>query len=183
MITKARAEEISEKMYQKVFRYVYAREEIPYHDAQEIAQDTFVLFYEKLDILNDDIINRWLISVANKKCLEFYKKKKKWQLILSLEEAMNSWDDLLITFDNYHTATEAEIEKAKEIILKTLNKDEYTLYYKKMVEGKEYKQIAEEMGITVSNVGTKFSRLKKKVEILAKVAFSGPGLFIIRFFL
>lgn len=83
----------------------------------------------------------------------------------------------------YHTATEAEIEKAKEIILKTLNKDEYTLYYKKMVEGKEYKQIAEEMGITVSNVGTKFSRLKKKVENLAKVAFSGPGLFIIRFFL
>jgi len=182
MITKERAEEISKEMYQEIFKLVYAKDGIPWHDAEEITQDTFLAFYNKLDILKDDIISSWLKSTATKKCMEYYRKKKKWQLLLSLEDAIISWEDMLITVDNYYTVTKADVEKAKEIILKTLKKDDYTLYYKKIIEGKDYKQIAEEMGITVSNVGTRFSRLRKKVELLAKIAFSGPGQFIIKLF-
>ncbi len=182
MITKARAEELSKELYDEVFHFVYRKEEISKHDAEEITQDTFLLFYEKLDILSDDIISRWVISVANKKCHEFYRKNKKRQLMLSLEESMNSWDDILATFDTYYTVSDEQIQKSLNVILSTLDKDEYTLYYKKFVEGKKHNQIAEEMGLTTANVGTKAFRLRRKLEGLAKIAFSGFGQFIIRTF-
>ena len=182
MITKERAEEIVKQKYDKIFRFCYAKPGINKYDAEELTHDIFVLFYERLDILVDDKINRWLYAVAKRKCQGFYRKNKNRELMLSMEESYNSIDDILMVRDQYFKVTEEEIEKSLEVILKTLNKDEYMLYYKKFVEGKKHKQIAEEMDLTVSNVTTRAFRLRTKLETLAKIAFSGFGQFIIRTF-
>ena len=182
MITKERAEEIVKEMYDKIFGLCYSKDEISEYDAQELTQDTFLLFYEKLDILEDDKISRWLITTAKIKCYEFYKKRNKRLLMLSLEESFNSIDDFLMVRDQYFKVTDAEIQKSLDVILKALTKDEYILYYKKFVEGKKHKEIAEELGITVGNVNSRSFRLRAKLEALAKIAFSGFGQFIIRTF-
>lgn len=182
MITKERAEEIATQMYDDIFKLCYSKPKIKEYDAQEITQDTFLLFYEKLDILDDDKINRWLISVAKLKCYEFYRKKDLRQLMLSFEESFNSVDDILIIRDQYFKVTDDEIQKSLDVILKALKKEEYMLYYKKFVEGKSHKQIAEEMGLTVTNVNARAFRLREKLNKLAKIAFSGFGQFIIRTF-
>lgn len=182
MITKERAEKIVKEKYDKVFDWCHSKPEISEYDAEEITQETFLLFYEKLDILEDDKIGRWLISTAKNKCYEFYRRKNKRQLMLSLEESFNSVDDFLMVRDQYFKVTDEEIQKSLEVILKALNKDEYMLYYKKFVEGKKHKEIAEELGITVGNVNARSFRLRAKLEALAKIAFSGFGQFIIRTF-
>ena len=182
MITKERAEEIAKDKYDEIFRLCYSKPEISEYEAEEITQDTFLLFYEKLDILEDNLIGRWLLSTAKLKCYEFYRRKNKQLLMLSLEESFNSIDDFLIVRDQYFKVTDEEVQKSLEVILKALKKDEYTLYYKKFVEGKSHKEIAEELGITVNNVNTRSFRLRTKLEKLAKLAFTGFGQFIIRTF-
>lgn len=182
MITKERAEEIAKEMYDEIFGLCYAKDQISEYDAEELTQETFLLFYEKLDILKDDKINRWLISTAKNKCYEFYRKKEKRTLMLSMEESFNCVDDFLMVRDQYFMVTDEEIQKSLDVILKALNKDEYILYYKKFVEGKSHKEIADELGITVGNVNTRSFRLRAKLEKLAKIAFSGFGQFIIRTF-
>lgn len=182
MITKSRAENIAKDMYQTVFRFVFSKPEMSEHDAEEVTQETFLLFYQKLEILDDSMIDRWLVSVASKKCSELYRRNKKKELFVSMEELFNSWDDVLITVDNMYNVSDEDIRKSLDVILKTLNKEEYELYYKKYVERKNHAQIAEEMGITADNVGTRAFRLRKKLERLAKLAFTGFGQFIIRTF-
>ena len=76
MITKERAEEISRLYYDKVFRYCMSMSKSNYHDAQEITQEVFLVFTKKLNTLNDDIIEHWLMSVAKKKALEHAGVKK-----------------------------------------------------------------------------------------------------------
>lgn len=182
MITKERAEEIVKTKYDTIFQFCYAKSGINKYDAEELTHDIFVLFYERLDILVDDKINRWLYAVAKRKCQEFYRKNKKRELILSMEESYNSIDDILMVRDQYFKVTDEEIQKSLEVILKALKEDEYELYYKKFVEGKKHKEIAEELGITVGNVNARSFRLRTKLEKLAKIAFSGFGQFIIRTF-
>lgn len=182
MITKERAAEIVKAKYDDVFDFCFGKPEIKRYDAEEITHDTFLLFYQMLDVLEDDKINRWLISTTKKKCYEFYRRKKKRALMLSFEESFNSIDDILMVRDNYFKVTDEEIQKSVEVILKALNNDEYMLYYKKYVEGKKHKEIAEELGISVANVTTRAFRLRTKLENLAKLAFSGFGQFIIRTF-
>ena len=182
MITKERAEEIVKERYDEVFDLCYSKPEISEYDAEEITQETFLLFYEKLGILEDDIIGRWLISTAKKKCYEFYRRKNKRMLMLSLEESFNSVDDILMVRDQYFKVSDEEIQKSLEVILKALTNDEYELYYKKYIERKKHKEISEELGITLANVNTRSFRLRTKLETLAKIAFSGFGQFIIRTF-
>ena len=183
MITKERAEEIVNEKYDTVFKFCHAKPCIKEYDAEELTQDIFLLFYEKLDILQDDKIGRWLYAVAKRKCYTFYKNKKKdRELMLYFEDTYNSIYDILMVRDAYFKVTEEEIEKSVKVILDTLDEEEYVLYYKKYVEGKKHWEIAEEMGLTLSNVGVRSSRLTDKLETLAKMAFSGFGQLIIKLF-
>lgn len=182
MIDKARAEEICNTMYSDVFRFCITQLKCYKDEALEITQDTFCLFYEKLNKLNDDKIFNWLCAVAKKKSLEYYRKVNKSYKLLPLEETFRSMHDILITVDNYFNVSDEQIQKSVKIIIKSLNEEDYELYYKRFVEGKAYKEIAKELGITEKYVGVKAYRLRSKVEVMAKVMFSAFGQFIIRMF-
>ena len=182
MITKERAEEIVKEKYNTVFRFCYSKPRVKEYDAEELTQEIFLLFYERLDILEDDKIGRWLFAVSRRKCQEFYRKRKEYNLMISLEDSYNSVEEILMVCDRYFKVTDEEIQKSLEVILNNLKKEEYELYYKKFVEGKKHKEIAEELGVSVGCVNSRSFKLRKKLEKSAKFAFSSFGQLIIRMF-
>ena len=182
MITKERAEEISKLYYDKVFRFCLAAAKSNYHDASEITQEVFFVFSKKLNTLNDDIIEHWLISVAKKKTLEYFRRMKNEEIIIELEDSFTSVEDVFSTLTKYYSVSDVELKLTIEAIMKLLTEDEYTLFVKKFLENKSQKEIAEEMGISITNVSTKTARLRNKIEKMGIFCFTFVGQIIIKNF-
>jgi RNA polymerase sigma-70 factor (ECF subfamily) len=182
MISKQRAEELSKAYYEKVFRYCMAISKNNYHDAVEITQEVFFVFVKKLDNLEDNYIEHWLLSVAKKKSLEYYRRVKDEQMVISIEDSFTSAEEVLSTITKYYTVSDVELKLTIETITKFLTEDEYQLFVKKFLENKTQAQIAEEMGISVSNVSTRTARLRNKIEKLGFFCFTFVGQIIIKNF-
>lgn len=180
MITKERAEEISKTYYQHVFRYCFSASKNNYHDAEEITQEVFLVFSKKLSSLEDDIVEHWLISVAKKKTLEYYRRLKKHDMVISLEDSFTSVEDVLSTMTRYYSISDVELKMTIEAIRKMLTEEEDQLFIKKFIEKKKQAEIANEMGLTTSNVSTKTARLRDKIEKLGFLCFTFAGQLIIK---
>ncbi len=180
MITKERAEEISKIYYDKILRYSMSISKNNYEDALEITQEVFLVFSKKQKNLKDDDIEHWLLSVAKKKSLEYYRRIKNDQMVMHLEDSFTSPEEVLSTISKYYSISDADIRMTLEAITKMLTEDEYTLYVKKFIENKSQKEIAEEMGISISTVSTRVSRLRNKIEKLGFFCFTLVGQFIIK---
>ncbi len=180
MITKQRAEEISNKYYNKVFQFCLSASKNNRDDAMDITQDVFCTFYQKLNTLDDDVLDHWLIAVAKKKCCEYYRKKKDDEKLIPLEDSFTSAEEVLSTISRFYSVSDADIKMTLEAITKMLTKDEYELYVKKFVENKTQAEIAKELGISVSNVSTKTARLRNKIEKLGFFCLTVVGQLIIK---
>ena len=180
MISKQRAEEIAKIYYEKIFRYCMSMSKNKYEDALEITQEVFLVFSKKRIDLEDDQIEHWLFSVAKKKAYEYFRRIKNEDMVISLEETFTSPEEILSTITRYYSASDADIKMTIEAITKMLTEDEYTLFVKKFIENKNHSEIAEEMGISVSNVSTKVSRLRNKIEKLGFLCLTFVGQIIIK---
>ena len=180
MITKERAEEICTEMYQKVFDFCFAASKSNYHDALEITQEVFLVFSQKSSVLEDNQIDRWLISVAKKKAMEYYSRLKNDAMLISLEDSFTSAEDVLSTLTKFYRISDADIKMTIEAIIKMLTKEEYELFVKKFIEQKSQAEIAREMGVSVSNISTKTARLRNKIEKLGFFCFTFLGQIIIK---
>lgn len=76
MISKGEAEVICNEHYDYVRRFCLSRLRKK-EDAEDIAQDTFLLFLEKREIIEDKYIETWLITVATYKIMNEFAKRKK----------------------------------------------------------------------------------------------------------
>ncbi|MEE1503217.1 MAG: sigma-70 family RNA polymerase sigma factor, partial [Acutalibacteraceae bacterium] len=166
--------------YHDVFRYCYSASKNNYHDAEEITQEVFLVFTKKLKTLEDDIVEHWLISVAKKKCLEYYRRLKKHDMVIYLEDSFTSVEDVLSTMTRYYSVSDVELQMTIDAIRKMLTEEENQLFVKKFIEKKKQIDIAKEMGISVSNVSTKTARLREKIEKLGFFCFTFAGQIIIK---
>ncbi len=180
MITKERAEEICTEMYQKVFDFCFATSKSNYHDALEITQEVFLVFSQKSSVLEDNQIDRWLISVAKKKAMEYYRRLKNDAMLISLEDSFTSAEDVLSTLTKFYRISDADIKMTIEAITKMLTKNEYELFVKKFIEEKSQSEIAKELGVSVSNISSRTARLRKKIEKLGFFCFTFLGQIIIK---
>ena len=80
----------------------------------------------------------------------------------------------------FYSYSEADIKITIEAILKLLTKDEYQLFVKKFIENKTQAEIAEELGISISNVSSRTVRLRDKIEKLGFFCFTFVGQAIIK---
>ncbi len=182
MIAKERAEEISKKYYENVFRYCMSISKNNYEDSLEITQEVFLVFSKKLKHLEDDNLEHWLLSVARNKAYEYFRGLKKDEMVNSIEDSFRSPDEIFSTITRFYSYSDAETKMTLEAILKVLTKNEYELFVKKFIENKTQIEIAEEMGISVSNVSSKTARLREKIEKLGFFCFTFVGQIIIKFF-
>lgn len=180
MITRERAEEISKIYYDKVFRYCMAISKNNYEDSLEITQEVFLVFSKKLKELEDDKIDHWLLAVARKKSFEYFRRIKNEEIVASIEDSFTSVDEIFSTMTKLYSYSDADIKMTVEAILKFLTEEEYELFVKKFIENKSQAEIAEEMGISLSNVSTKTARLRSKIEKLGFFCFTFIGQLIIK---
>ncbi len=134
-------------------------------DFEDLYQEMLIQIWQSLkNFRQQSKLSTWIYKVALNTALTYRKKQRRklpqvsTELIKELDQPTASTED---TLDQ-----EAEINLLYESI-KALKKDDRALILLHL-EGKQYHEIAEIMGITTSNVGVKLLRIKKKLFELLK---------------
>ncbi len=186
MIDKDTAKKIATEYYNDVHSYCLSYAHCTESEADDITQEVFLTFQEKVDKLQDNNIRAWLFKTAKNKAREYFREHGKAQKLVPLTPDETPTDDMFIYIDHYFEnvdyVSDEYIEKCKELILKSLSKKEIELYTKVFVEKKKYKQVAEEMNISEKNVAVRVSRLRQKIKTLVRLSLSVVGQVVIKLF-
>jgi len=131
-------------------------------DAEELAQDTFIKAYQKLDTYEGKSkFSTWLYSITyNAGISELRKRRIEFK---SLEEQKFSDQDEMKMHDYYSETKKEDQEKYLNLALGKLPEDDQvlvTLYY---YENQSMDDISEITGLTVSNIKVKIHRARKKM--------------------
>ena len=131
-------------------------------DAEEMAQDTFVKAYQKLDTYEvKSKFSTWLYSITYNACISELRKHR--IEFKSLEEQHISDQDELKINDYYREVKKEDQEKYLNLALEKLPEDDQvlvTLYY---YESQSMDEISVITGLTVSNIKVKIHRARKKM--------------------
>jgi len=126
-------------------------------DREDLRQEIALQLWKSFDSFKDKSQrSTWLYKVAMNTAIQFLKKEKRSIKKRTLGDAEMFISDR--EFDNSEDAIQ-ELHKSIQN-LNTLEKGIILLY----LEEKNHKEIAEIVGISVSNVGTKIQRIKKKLK-------------------
>ncbi|MCL5244603.1 sigma-70 family RNA polymerase sigma factor [Cellulophaga sp. 20_2_10] len=126
-------------------------------DQQDLYQDIVYQLWKSFDgFKNQSKISTWMYRVALNTALTRLKKKIKAPKSIAIEKVV------LQQTENYNPVFEEQLKMVYAQI-QQLNVLEKALMLL-LLEGKQYDEIAEIVGITASNVGTKISRIKQKMK-------------------
>lgn len=153
------AERIAEEYYHDIYKFCCSRCRNA-DAAQDITQETFLLFMNEIDNLSDTNIRSWLFTVANNKLHEHFRKIKVENNFVCADDIdISSLDDV-----EYNEAdVETMFDDVQKKILNILTDKEKELFIKLYIEKKEVSLIVKELDITYDNFRTRKSRLKRKV--------------------
>lgn len=131
-------------------------------DAEELAQDTFVKAYQKIDTYEGKSkFSTWLYSIAYNACISELRKRR--IEFKSLEDQRFSDQDEMKMHDYYRETKKEDQEKYLNLALSKLPEDDQvlvTLYY---YDGQSMDEISTITGLTVSNIKVKIHRARKKM--------------------
>lgn len=128
--------------------------------AEEIVQGVFVKFWaEREKIQINSSIKAYLVKSVQNKCLDFLKHRKitkkyseKVQKEISDDE--NNSEELILTY---------ELKEKIENSIKVLPDNCREIFRKSRYEGKKYREIAEELGLSVKTVEAQIGKALKKL--------------------
>ncbi len=127
-------------------------------DRQDLIQEMMVQIWQSLHKYNDHFkISTWLYRISLNVAISFYRKSK---TRANRHTVLNEQTARVPTKDK--TETERQLNLLEQFIseLKEIDKALMLLY----LEDKSHAEIAEVLGMTVSNVGTKVGRIKDKLK-------------------
>ena len=135
-------------------------------DAEEMAQDTFVKAYQKLDTYEGKSkFSTWLYSITYNACISELRKRR--IEFKSLDDRQISDQDEMKMYDYFSETKKEDQDKYLNMALGKLPEDDQvlvTLYY---YENQSMDEISVITGLTVSNIKVKIHRARKKMyEIL-----------------
>ncbi len=185
MIDAEKARAIAKKYYEDVFLYCYSIVNCDKYEAEVLTQEVFLFFQEKCDILDDELILRWLLVVAKNKSKEYFRQKGKDAVLVPLDTSLSgsTISDYEEIFKEQFPDSDEEIQKYISIIIKALTKQEQDLYRRLYIEKKSHKEIADELNLKENTVSKRASRLKTKIKRMISLIFSSAGQFLIKIFL
>lgn len=128
-------------------------------DREDLAQEIIIQLWKSGKGFNPDFkFTTWMYRVALNVAISFYRTGQKQKEVIPLAEGhLNIQDNLLEPFHLEEKSNRLQRHIAE---LKELDKALILLYF----EEKSYKEIAEIVGITETNVSTKLSRIKEKLK-------------------
>jgi RNA polymerase sigma factor (sigma-70 family) len=131
-------------------------------DAEELAQDTFIKAFQKLDTYEGKSkFSTWLYSITYNACISELRKRK--IDFKSLDDQRITDQDEMRMHDYYSENKKEDQEKYLNLALSKLPEDDQvlvTLYY---YEDQSMDEISEITGLTVSNIKVKIHRARKKM--------------------
>ena len=131
-------------------------------EAEEMAQDTFVKAFQKLDSYEGKSkFSTWLYSITYNACISELRKRR--IEFKSIEDRQISEQDEQKMYDYYRETKKEDQEKYLNLALERLPEDDQvlvTLYY---YENQSMDEISMITGLTVSNIKVKIHRARKKM--------------------
>ena len=144
-------EELYKTYWQKIFRLCmgYVND---YDIAQDIAQETFIIVWQKLDTFrNESSIGTWIFRIASNNCLRQIEKEKRFQ---KAELPINITEEK-------HNSLEPQIQFLYKCIAELPETDRIII----SLELEEVKQteIANIVGLSEANTRVRIHRIKEKL--------------------
>jgi RNA polymerase sigma-70 factor (ECF subfamily) len=134
-------------------------------DAENIVQDIFVLLWEKRDVLDIKVsLAPYLFTLVKNKCLDFLRHKT------TEEEFVKEYEARQMALEQLNCAfsSDEDVEKILTAAINSLPERCREIFVKSRVEGKKYREIADELNISVNTVETQMSVALKKMRIILK---------------
>lgn len=152
---------IIEKYQNMTYRYVYSRFN-NYDEAMDITQDIFIMAFEALkSFRNESKFSTWLYSIMVNYCKNYRKKSRRYNTLPITGGKDDEEYELQIS--DTHTGPEENVvlddslRIVKEEIFK-LPDDYKEVIILRDIEGLSYNDIAEKVGIKLSNVKVRIHR-------------------------
>jgi RNA polymerase sigma factor (sigma-70 family) len=148
--------------HKPVYDFVYKRV-----SNAAIAEDLTSTIFEKIVKSINDFqwqgitISAWIFRIARNGIIDFYRKNNKFKRDVSLDEVTNYIESK--EPDNLETLEQDEDQiKLYDAIREFKDEDQFLIYYK-YFEDMNNKKIAELMGMSETNIGTRLHRIRKKL--------------------
>ena len=161
---------IHQKYYHTIKRYFESRYGFNHHDADELTGDTLITLDQKWDEVKEygeEQILDWLYKTARYKALEFYRRKKKVPMTVSLEE--NLVGDLdSVSFDDLLSVDQASTDHQYQSyilnIKQILTEKERRTFECIVEKGYSVSQTAKELHTKEGTIKVRYFRLRKKIK-------------------
>jgi len=141
-----------EMIYRLCYAYLYNK-----NDVEDLFQEILINIWNSLDkFRNESKISTWIYRIAVNSALMYNRKNLKTRSVFESFEAadQNKFED----DSNECKEKEERIQQLRRAIVQLKKQDSLIIYM--VLEGVKYDEIAEIMGITMSNVGVKINRIK-----------------------
>ena len=149
--------------------FLFAKEYVLFdEEAENIVQDIFVMLWEKKDILRVDVsLTAYLFTLVKNKCIDFLRHRMVEQIYSEniqqeYNEELNVKLFALESFD-HNFSSEEQIEILLRNAIDKLPERCRLIFIKSRIEGKKYKEIAEELNLSVNTVEGQISIALKKL--------------------
>lgn len=153
MLTKKEFEEFYSESYQMIYNYFYYAT-MSHHTAEDLTSVTFLKLFRSMDRFDENISSKltFALKIAKNVAIDYFRKNKDHKEVsVGDEEAYefecNSVDRLLLS----------------EILSELPVRDKQVLYYRYYLD-MSFENIAEIMGVSLTNATTLCSRALKKVK-------------------
>lgn len=129
--------------------------------AEDLAQDTFIKAYNSLETLKEpNKFTSWLLVIARHTCMDWLRASKDAVSLEGLREA--GYEPAPNTVARtLEQITEAELEARILQEIQELREDYREIIVMKHIDNLSYRQIGELLGMSVSAVGEKLSRIRQ----------------------
>ncbi len=154
-----------EKLYQELFTqlWIYAKAALgDPEQAQEVVQDTFHEAVRHIDIIMvHDNPKGWLMNTLKKKIMHARRSMNRYILhFISLDSGIEFSDPVLASEDPAPSNVHDTLKEIRTV----LSDEEWNLLRKIALEKRPYKNVAEELGITVWTCQKRVERIRKKLK-------------------
>lgn len=149
-----------------VYGYVYARIK-DVDEAEDISIETFTKVFAKLKLYNSDFdFKTWLISIAHNTMIDHLRKSNR--LNLSLDD-----ETVYLNIQGQNPSPEESMILKQEddefyINLQKLKPDYKKIIELRYLEEKTYKEIAEELNLSMANVKVRILRARQLLQEIIK---------------
>lgn len=166
------------KYVDQISRYISIHYQIDTEVSRELAQEVFIVLWEKHDEIYDreeKMILSWLYETARRKSMAYNRKEKKLSMDEKIniddypEEYMAKYDDLI-----YLNGIEGQNEKYKRYIeeIKSQLKEKDRLLFELIVEKEfEPREAAKIMGLSDINFRVRWHRLRNNLKTIVPNIF------------